>query len=66
MREDAKKFKENGTKKEPAKDFKDCEVLSSVSVMPLHISLGLQFLSMSKNITVSLDINVTADYLENL
>ena len=70
MREDAKKFKENGTKKESAKDFKNCEnyplipatgeVLSSVSAMPLHISLGLglQFLNIAENIAVSLDIDV--------
>ena len=70
MREDAKKFKENGAKKESAKDFKNCEnyplipatgeVLSDVSVMPLHISLGLglQFLNIAENIAVSLDIDV--------
>ena len=70
MIEDAKKFKENGAKKESAKDFKNCEnyplfpatgeVLSSLSVMTLHISLGLglQFLNIAKNIAVSLDIDV--------
>ena len=66
----AVKFQENGAKKETAKDYKSCEhvpfipasgeILDSVSVMPLHISLGtgLQFLNITEKIVISLDIEV--------
>ena len=63
-------FKEAGAKKESAKLFKNCEkvpllpakgdVIEHVSVMPLHLSLGigLQFLNTAENVAVSLDVQV--------
>ena len=64
MTEMAVKFQENGARKETAKDYKSCEhvplipasgeILDSVSVMPLHISLGtgLQFLNITEKIAI--------------
>ena len=70
MTEMAKSFQKNGAKKNKQRNIKIVknvplipaigDIINNVSVMPLHISLGigLQFLNIVENIAVALDIEV--------